>query len=151
MRQTAYVIQTQGEQATVVSERASSCGGCAGKASCNTLGSWKEGSGRGRILELSVQNTMNAQLDDEVTIEVADGLLLKTAFRLYAVPMLLFISIGITFWFYANWLASPSADVWASISGIGSVLAYYAWIWKQGEAEGFAAKIVAVKARSRPD
>jgi len=139
MRQTAYVAEIHGNQALVVSERASSCGGCAGKASCNTLGSWKEGSGKGRILSLRIENTLSAQVGDEVTLEVADGLLLKTAFRLYAMPMILFILLGGVVWFQSQ------SDLWASLAGIAAVMAYYAWIWQQGTPEGFDATMVEVK------
>jgi len=139
MRQTAYVAEIHGDQALVVSERASSCGGCAGKASCNTLGSWKEGSGKGRILSLRIQNTLAARIGDEVILEVADGLLLKTAFRLYAMPMILFIFIGGLIWFQSQ------SDLFASLAGITAVIAYYGWIWRQGIPEGFDASMVEVK------
>jgi len=139
MRQTAYVAEIHGDQALVVSERASSCGGCAGKASCNTLGSWKEGSGNGRILSLRIVNTLAARVGDEVVLEVADGLLLKTAFRLYAFPMLLFILAGAI-----TWLGTHN-DGLASLLGIAAVVAYYGWVWQQGTPEGFAATMVEVK------
>ncbi|MDQ6994457.1 MAG: SoxR reducing system RseC family protein, partial [Mariprofundaceae bacterium] len=122
-----------------ISERASSCGSCAGKASCSTLGSWKEGSGHGRILSLRIQNTLNARVDDEVVIEVADGLLLKTAFRLYAMPMILFMMVGGLAWFQTQ------SDVMASITGIFTVILYYGWIWKQGTPEGFDVTMLEVK------
>jgi len=139
MRQTVYVAEIHGDEVLVVSERASSCGGCAGKASCNTLGSWKEGSGNGRILSLRIQNTLAARMGDEVIIEVADDLLLKTAFRLYAVPMILFIFFGGVAWFQTH------SDAVASITGICTILIYYGWIWQQGATEGFDAKMVEVK------
>jgi len=142
MRQTTYVAELHGNQALLVSERASSCGGCAGKASCSTLGSWKEGSGQGRILSLRVQNTLAARIGDEVVIEVADGLILKTAFRLYAMPMILFIFLGGIVWFQSQ------SDLFASLAGISAVIAYYVWIWQQGAPEGFDAKMVEVKSHA---
>jgi len=139
MRQTVYVAEIHGDEVLVVSERASSCGSCAGKASCNTLGSWKEGSGKGRILSLRIKNTLKACMGDEVIIEVADGLLLKTAFRLYAMPMIFFIMVGGFAWFQTH------SDVIASITGIFTVLMYYGWIWQQGTPEGFDVTMVEVK------
>jgi sigma-E factor negative regulatory protein RseC len=143
MRQTVFVTETHGHEATVVGERASSCNSCAGKASCKTLGSWKEGSGEGRVLKLRVQNDILAEIGDEVVIEVADDLLLKTAFRLYGVPMLVFIVVGAVVGFVLQ--GRDIADVTAALSGILGVVAYYAWIWKQGAPEGFDAQIVEVK------
>ena len=143
MRQTVFVTETHGDEATVVGERASSCNSCAGKASCKTLGSWKEGSGEGRVLKLRVQNDISAEIGDEVVIEVADDLLLKTAFRLYGVPMLVFIAVGAVVGFVLQ--GQEIVDVAAALSGILGVVGYYAWIWKQGAPEGFDAQIVEVK------
>jgi len=142
MRQTVFVTEIHGNEATVVGERASSCNSCAGKASCKTLGSWKEGSGKGRVLKLRVQNELSAAVGDEVVIEVADGLLLKTAFRLYGVPMLVFIAVGSVVGLTMQ--GQEHAGVASALSGILGVVAYYAWIWKQGAPEGFDARIVEV-------
>jgi len=142
MRQTVFVTEIHANEATVVGERASSCNSCAGKASCKTLGSWKEGSGKGRVLKLRVQNELSAAVGDEVVIEVADGLLLKTAFRLYGVPMLVFIAVGSVVGLTMQ--GQEHAGVASALSGILGVVAYYAWIWKQGAPEGFDARIVEV-------
>jgi positive regulator of sigma E activity len=142
MRQTVFVTEIHGNEATVVGERASSCNSCAGKASCKTLGSWKEVSGKGRVLKLRVQNELSAAVGDEVVIEVADGLLLKTAFRLYGVPMLVFIAVGSVVGLTMQ--GQEHAGVASALSGILGVVAYYAWIWKQGAPEGFDARIVEV-------
>jgi len=139
MRQTVYVAELHGHQALLVSERASSCGGCAGQSSCSTLGSWKEASGKGRMLSLLVDNTLHAQEGDAVVIEVADDLLLKTAFRLYAIPMLYFIVVG-----GAVWLGTHS-DVAASCSGIVSVVLYYLHLWRQGTPKDFDVRMVSVQ------
>jgi len=143
MRQTVFVTEIDGNEAVVVGERASSCNSCAGKASCKTLGSWKEGSDEGRVLKLRVKNSKHANVGDEVVIEVADGLLLKTAFRLYGVPMLVFIAIGSVASFALH--GQDIAGVSAALSGILGVVAYYVWIWKQGAPEDFDARIVEIK------
>ena len=145
MRQTAYVIETDGDEATVESERASSCGSCAGKASCNTLGSWNQKERQSSAMRLRVDNTLGAKAGDEVVIEVADGLVLKTAFRLYAMPMLIFIIIGGLVWQGFALQGSDKVDLAASLSGILAVLTYYGWIWKRGAPEGFDAKVVEVR------
>lgn len=143
MRQKVFVTEIYAGEAIVVGERASSCNSCAGKASCKTLGSWKEGSGEGRVLKLRVKNEMAAEIGDEVVIEVADGLLLKTAFRLYGVPMLVFIAIGAVVALMMQ--GQDIAGAAAALSGMLGVVAYYAWIWQLGAPEGFDARIVEVK------
>ncbi len=143
MRQTVFVTEIHGDEATVVGERASSCNSCAGNASCKTLGSWKEGSGEGRVLKLRVKNDRSAEVGDEVVIEVADGLLLKTAFRLYGVPMLVFIALGSVVGLTMQ--GQAYAGVASALAGILGVVAYYAWIWLQGAPEGFDARIVEVR------
>ena len=140
MRQTVYVAELHGHQALLVSERASACGGCAGKSSCSTLGSWKEASGKGRVLSLLVDNTLDAQEGDAVVIEVADGLLLKTAFRLYAIPMLYFILVG-----GSIWLGTHHSDVAASCGGIASVMLYYLHLWRQGTPKDFDVRMISVQ------
>jgi len=138
MRQTAFVTEIHGDMAIVASERASSCGSCAGKASCHTLGSWKEAAQQGRVLSLNVKNAVGARLGDEVVIEVPDGLMLKTAFRLYGIPMLSFILVG--------GLVYPwGGDVASALFGMLSVFVYYAWIWWFGESKGVVATVVAVR------
>jgi len=148
MRQTVFVTEIHANEATVVGERASSCNSCAGKASCKTLGSWKEGSGKGRVLKLRVQNELSAAVGDEVVIEVADGLLLKTAFRLYGVPMLVFIAVGAMVGFVLQ--GETFAGAASALSGILGVVVYYAWIWQQGAPEGFDARIVEVNSCKNP-
>jgi len=143
MRQTVFVTEIHGDEAIVMGERASSCNSCAGKASCKTLGSWKEGSEQGRVLTLRVKNDCGACVDDEVVIEVADGLLLKTAFRLYGMPMVVFIVVGSMVGMVMQ--GKDVSGVAAALSGILGVIAYYAWIWKQGAPDGFVARIVEIK------
>ncbi len=151
MRQRVFVEEIKGHSAIVIGQRASSCGSCAGKASCNTLGSWKEASGNGRVLRLCVDNDIGAKVDDEVVIEVADSLLLKTAFRLYAVPMFIFVIVGGLVWQWVAMHGGDGKDVSAALLGFLGVCLYYFWIWYQGAPEGFDAKIVEISARAIED
>jgi positive regulator of sigma E activity len=100
------------------------------------------------VLKLRVQNDISAEIGDEVVIEVADDLLLKTAFRLYGVPMLVFIAVGAVVGFVLQ--GRDIADVTAALSGILGVVAYYAWIWQQGAPEGFDARIIEVNSYKNP-
>ncbi len=106
--------------ALISGERASTCGSCAGKSSCSTLGAWNQ-----RTLELLVYNDIGARVGDEVVIEVPDSLVLKSAYRLYGLPMLLFFAAGILAYVISQYFAMGQPDLWAALSGLGGVFVYY--------------------------
>jgi len=116
LEQQVTVIQTDGRDATVRGRRASACGDCAGKASCSTMGSWRE-----RLIDLHVKNTIGAQTGDEVLLEVPDGLLLKVAFRIYALPMLVFVLTGAAVAWLAAQMSWPAPELLAALAALGSV------------------------------
>ena len=120
MEQQVRVIEIDGEQAKVSGQRASACGNCAGKASCSTMGSWRE-----RFIELDVKNTISARVGDEVVIEVPDGLLLKVAFRLYALPMLIFVVTGSLIAWCVSAMGWPAVELWAAAGALLSVPCTY--------------------------
>jgi len=122
VEQQVTVIALEGNVAVVRGHRASACGSCAGKTSCSTMGSWVE-----RAIELRVHNTIDAQLDDQVMLEVPDNAVLRIAFRLYGMPMLAFIVAGFgarNLALYLNW---PGVEAVAALSGFAAVLMYYLW------------------------
>jgi len=122
VEQQVTVIALEGNEAVVRGHRASACGGCAGKTSCSTMGSWVE-----RVVELRVGNTIGAQIGDRVMLEVPDNAVLRIAFRLYGMPMLAFIVAGLgaqTLALYWHW---PGVEVVAALSGFAAVLSYYLW------------------------
>jgi len=122
LEQQVEVIAIEGDQAVVSGKRASACGGCAGKSSCSTLGSWNE-----RLVELRVTNRLSAVVGDQVLLEVPDGLLLKVAFRLYAMPMLAFVLIGLVARSFAMQQGLAHAELIAALSGLLAVAAMFAW------------------------
>jgi len=120
LEQQVTVIQTDGNSATVRGRRASACGDCAGKASCSTMGSWRE-----RLIDLHVKNTIGAEVGDEVLLEVPDGLLLKVAFRIYALPMLVFVLTGATVAWLAGLMSWPAQELLAALAALISVPVTY--------------------------
>jgi len=122
MEQQVTVIDVQGDQAIVHGRRASACGDCAGKTSCATMGSWVE-----RIIELRVRNSIHARKGDVVLLEVPDNAVLRIAFRLYAMPMLAFILVGLGIRSVAVALGWGNVELWAALSGIAAVIGYYQW------------------------
>jgi sigma-E factor negative regulatory protein RseC len=120
MKQSGTVLRLDGEMALITGERASTCGSCAGKSSCSTLGAWNQ-----RSLELLVYNDLGAKVGDEVMIEVPDSLVLKSAYRLYGLPMLLFFAAGILAYVTSHYFGVGQPDLWAALSGLAAVIIYY--------------------------
>lgn len=123
MEQQVTVIAIEGDEAIVSGRRANSCGDCAGKASCSTLGSWKD-----RFVEMRVKNSIHARIGDEVLLELPDAVLMRVAFRLYGLPMLAFVFCGLIVRSLALSAAWPLPEVWAAAAGVLGVLATYGWI-----------------------
>jgi sigma-E factor negative regulatory protein RseC len=123
VEQRVTVIAIKGNEAIVSGRRASACGDCAGKASCSTLGSWRE-----RVVEMRVKNSIHARVGDEVLLELPDTVLLRVAFRLYGLPMLAFVLGGLFIRNLALSAGWPLPEVWAAAAGVLAVLATYSWI-----------------------
>ncbi|MDQ6981864.1 MAG: SoxR reducing system RseC family protein [Mariprofundus sp.] len=122
MEQQVTVIAVEGHEAVVSGRRASACGDCAGKTSCATLGSWVE-----RVIELRVHNKIGAKTGDRVVLEVPDSVVLRIAFRLYAIPMLAFVVAGLVTRSMALHLGWPAVEAVAALGGLLAVLVYYLW------------------------
>ena len=122
MEQQVEVIAVEGDQVLVRGRRASACGGCAGKTSCSTLGSWTE-----RPIELRVKNSISAAVGDLVLLEVPDSLLLRVTFRLYVLPMLAFVFVGLAARSLAVELELEHVELLAALAGMGAVIATFAW------------------------
>lgn len=123
MEQQVSVVAIEGDQVLVQGRRASACGKCAGQSSCSTMGSWVE-----RVAELRVNNTLHAQVGDQVLLDVPDALLLKVSFQLYALPMLAFVFGGALMRSLAVAMGWAQPDALAALAGIAAVLACYAVI-----------------------
>jgi len=76
-------------------------------------------------MELHVVNRMGAVVGDEVVVEIPDHFILKSAFQLYGLPMVIFFVVGIAAYLLAPVLGFEDRDLWAALSGILSVVIYY--------------------------
>jgi len=120
MEQQVTVMAIEADHALVRGRRASACGGCAGKTSCSTMGSWVE-----RFVELRVKNTLAANVGDEIILEVPDAAVMRIAFRLYAMPMVAFVGLGLAMRALALAMEWPAVEALAALAGFAGVLAYY--------------------------
>lgn len=85
MREEGIVVETYGELAKVEARRSASCEGCASKDTC------KPNSNTSMIIE--VINPINARVGDRICFEVEAGVLLKSTFVIYLMPVI-FLLIG---------------------------------------------------------
>lgn len=85
MREEGIVVETYGEFAKVEAKRSASCEGCASKDTC------KPNSNTSMIIE--VINPINARVGDMICFEVEAGVLLKSTFVIYLMPVI-FLLIG---------------------------------------------------------
>ncbi|MDQ7010194.1 MAG: SoxR reducing system RseC family protein [Mariprofundaceae bacterium] len=143
MEQVVTVVSVHGDQAVVRGRRASACDSCAGKASCGTLGSWVE-----RFAEMRVINTVAASVGDTVVVEVPDGLLLRVAFTLYGLPMLVFLITGLMMRSLALALGWNAPEALAAAGGLLGVATAYAWIYFHHRPQALDARIVRIRARA---
>jgi len=81
-------------------------------------------------MELHVLNHLGAVVGDEVVVEVPDHLILKSAFHLYGLPMLIFFAVGSAAYLLSPLLGLTDRDLWAALAGITSVVVYYVAVGK---------------------
>jgi len=98
-------------------------------------------------MELSVANPVGAAVGDTVVVEVPDQLILKSAFQLYGLPMLLFFVMGVIAYQLSPVLGLLDRDLWAAISGILAVVIYYFIVGRSTSSEKVRldAKIVGIQ------
>lgn len=90
MKTTATVIATDGEYATVETERTSACDGChksaeGGCSVCSLMAS-------GRKLSVRAANPLHAAVGDRVTVESSTGRMLRYAALVFLLPLLLMLA-----------------------------------------------------------
>ena len=142
MQQTVVVQSIEGKQAWVLGVRESSCSSCAGKTSCATLGSWNA-----KPVRMRVHNAMGAAVGDEVVVEVPDRFVLQATWRLYGMPMVAFLLIGLACRAAGTAMGVHDVDALAAVGGIIAVAAYYLlgrrrWLVPRGDSAAWEPHIV---------
>lgn len=153
MRKQGVVIALAQGSAVIRAERESSCGSCAGKSACGTLGAW----GKGAVAEEPQEKTKNqydiclpnillAKVGDVVTVEVPDQLILQVSAMFYGLPVLAFLVCGGLGFFAAETLGF-SGDLASALFGLGG--AGLIWLWMMNHVETFdTPKMVEISSRS---
>ena len=89
IEETATVIAIQGDQVLVQTQRQSTCHSCSVRQGCGTSVLAKV-VGR-RSSQLSVTNTLGAQVGDEVVLGIQEHALVKGSLLVYALPLLMML------------------------------------------------------------
>ena len=79
------IVGVYGKKVRVKSHRNECCDHCEARDGCRVMGGGKD-------MFFEVENTMNAQLGDQVKVRVSDKAFLKAIFLVYVIPMIAFIA-----------------------------------------------------------
>lgn len=143
MEQAVVVVEVSDGEALVRGRRATACGGCAGKSSCGTLGSWVE-----RFAEMRVANPLDAKVGDDVIIDVPDGEFLRAALRLYGAPLIGFFVAGFTVRALAMSVGLPNSELCAAVAAIGGLIAVFLWLRYTDKGHRTGARIVRIRSHA---
>jgi len=128
------VIAVEKDNVIIRAQRDSSCGSCAGKAACGTLGSWDTKEKNKDDYDIRLPNALNAKEGDIVTVEVPDQLILTASMMFYGYPVLAFLIVGAVSFQLAENLGL-SGDLFSAIGGL--LGAGMTWLWLMKRADSF--------------
>lgn len=129
LREQGFVVERQGAYALVSSHRQSACGSCHAQASCSTL---SVGGGR-RENRIRALNPIDAQVGEQVILEISEKGFLRASFLVYALPVLALIGAGVL----ARWLllalevSARAAEGGAAVAGLAGLVLSFVWLNRQ--------------------
>ncbi len=139
MRQTMTVAAVQGGEAVLVGQRASACGGCAGKAACGTLGSWTA-----RDITLRAPDRLGVRPGDRVVVEVEDRAVLRISALLYGAPVLAFLAGGAAGLWLAGLFGLAEAQGWAALAALAASVASWPVAMRRARRSAPKVRMVAI-------
>lgn len=106
----AIVIQLEGREAVVEARQSGGCGHCDDAKGC----------GAGKLSQLfcvrprrfRVRNAINAHIGEEVEVQIADGVLLRSVLTVYFLPLLLALAGGML---GTGWADQANTDGYAAV------------------------------------
>lgn len=102
IEETAIVVAIEGEQALLQTQRRSSCQSCSVKQGCGTSVLAKVVGTRSS--QISVNNTLQAQVGDEVLLGIQEHALVSGSLLVYALPLVLLLVFALLGEAVAQWL-----------------------------------------------
>ncbi len=130
MRKSGLVIAVEQNEVLIRAQRESSCGSCAGKSACGTLGSWDIKKKDKNDYDIRLPNTLNARVGDMVTVEVPDQLILTASMTFYGYPVLAFLIWGAFSFTFAEKLGL-SGDLFSAVGGLIGAMVTWLWLMKR--------------------
>ena len=130
MKKTGVVIAVEKDNVVIRAQRESSCGSCAGKSACGTLGSWDIKKKDKNDYDIRLPNTLHAKQGDMVTVEVPDQLILTASMTFYGYPVLAFLIAGAISFQFAEKLGL-SGDLFSAVGGLLAAGATWMWLMKR--------------------
>ncbi|MDX8387085.1 MAG: SoxR reducing system RseC family protein [Ghiorsea sp.] len=130
MKKTGVVISIKHGDAVIRAQRESSCGSCAGKSACGTLGSWDIKKKDKNQYDIQLPNLLSAKVGDVVTVEVPDQLILTASAMFYGLPVLAFLMLG-ALGFVAGESLGQSGDLFSALGGLTGAGAVWVWLMKR--------------------
>lgn len=117
-RKEVLVVAVDGTQAMVTSQRQSACSSCHSNKGCDVKA---YGSGQQDLL-IPVNNPIQAKPGEYVLLELSEKQLLKAAFLVYGLPVLLFMLVGVT---VNSMVLASVLNEWADLAGGASGIAAF--------------------------
>lgn len=130
IREIGRIVRTTGTLAVVEIPKASACDSCSASGVCHSLGG-------SDLRELRAVNRIDADVGDQVEVEVQSRTAIKAAVWVYLVPTLLMLATAIGIHSVAaTRLAAQTAQLVTAGATLGSLGLFVlgAWLWRRGRA-----------------
>ena len=117
IEETAVVISSDERYAEVDANRQTACGSCSNKSGCGT--SVLAGVFGNKQARVKVLNKIGAKPGDKVVVGIPEGAFLYSAFALYGIPLLAFLSAAIAGRMVSVYISLPfSVELISIVSGL---------------------------------
>jgi len=117
IEESAVVISSDDRYAEVDANRQTACGSCSSKSGCST--SVLASAFGNKTARIKALNEIGAKPGDHVILGVPEGELIYSAFALYGIPLIAFLSAAIAGQFISSQFALPvSEELMSIVSGL---------------------------------
>lgn len=116
IEETATVIGCQDNQALLEVQRQSTCGSCQAKSGCGTA-VFAKTLGK-KVSRISVNNTLNLQVGDKVTVGLQESALLTGSAIIYLLPLIIMLLSAVLGQWLAHHLFNNSSELLVIIFAI---------------------------------
>ena len=122
----AVVLTCSGEYASVEAYRRTACNNCSAESSCGT--SLLAKSFGNRPTQIKALNRIGAQPGEQVIIGLEENALVRSAFMLYAVPLMAFILAALVGQIAADRFHTPGMELISLFLGLLGLSAGLIWV-----------------------